>query len=78
MRPERLLRAREGDTASIECLVKNDLINSDYSPQRLSFEWLKDGRPFVFGARTKLITRNKLKIASLQRSDRGMYQVVVT
>lgn len=73
MIPERLIRVKEGDSASIECMVRNRL---DFYHQTLSIEWLKDAKPLIFGSRIKLISQNKLRILSLLREDRGMYQCI--
>lgn len=82
--PQRVV-AREGESVTVECLVKSEssssaslasLASSSSSSNLLHHvEWLKDGRPLSLAAnRIKLINRARLRIASLQRQDKGNEQ----
>ena len=75
MSEARIINGKEGESVTIECSLKgSDFQHTDH---RITFEWFKGKEPILFGSRIKLITRNKLKITSLQRSDRGLYHVIV-
>lgn len=36
--------------------------------------WLKDGLPLRTGSRVRLLTKEHIKITSITKEDRGMYQ----
>lgn len=74
MRPSQLYRRREGEPASIDCLIKP---NRDHHMSLYTFEWLKDSKPLTFTSRISLTSRNKLRILSVVREDKGMYQCIV-
>lgn len=39
--------------------------------------WLKDGQPLRTGSRVRLLTKEHIKITSVTKEDRGMYQCFV-
>lgn len=39
--------------------------------------WLKDGQPLRTGSRVRLLTREHIRITSVAKEDRGMYQCFV-
>lgn len=39
--------------------------------------WLKDGQPLRTGSRVRLLTKEHIKITSVSKEDRGMYQCFV-
>lgn len=39
--------------------------------------WLKDGQPLRTGSRVRLVSKTQIKITSLSKDDRGMYQCFV-
>ena len=39
--------------------------------------WLKDGQPLRTGSRVRLVSKTQVKITSLNKDDRGMYQCFV-
>ena len=70
--------AREGESVLLEASVKEFRSGRPFkSLASLSFEWLKDTRRLPLGPRIKLLDRKSLKINSLLRADRGMYQLIV-
>lgn len=42
-----------------------------------SVQWLKDGQPLRTGSRVRLLTKEHIKITSVTKEDRGMYQCFV-
>lgn len=40
-------------------------------------QWLKDGQPLRTGSRVRLLTKEHIKITSVTKEDRGMYQCFV-
>lgn len=39
--------------------------------------WLKDGQPLRTGSRVRLLTKEHIKITSVTKEDRGMYQCFI-
>ena len=72
-----VIMAREGDEVLLQPVVTMHTESASTANAGLSFDWLKDGTPVSFGPRVKPIGRDSLKITSVQRSDRGVYQVLV-
>lgn len=70
----KLIKSKEGQSVNIDCLLTE---NFKLYSQAFDIEWLKDGRPINFGSRIKLINQSKLKITSVIRDDRGMYQCII-
>lgn len=73
---------KEGDEVILQPVVSfrdRPLLPSSSSALHagLSFDWLKDGQILTFGPRIKLIAKDSIRIMSLIRSDRGIYQVIV-
>lgn len=44
---------------------------------RTNIWWLKDGQPLRTGSRVRLLTKEHIKITSVSKEDRGMYQCFV-
>lgn len=42
-----------------------------------NIQWLKDGQPLRTGSRVRLLTKEHIKITSVTKEDRGMYQCFV-
>lgn len=73
MRPASgIVRRKEGESADLECVIKS----GQRDHHLISYDWLKNGRPLMYGSRIKQLSRNKLRLSPLTREDRGMYQCV--
>ncbi|XP_049845177.1 Down syndrome cell adhesion molecule-like protein Dscam2 [Schistocerca gregaria] len=59
-----------GRSAQLNC-------STEGYPQ-LAVSWLKDGQPLHTSSRVKLVSPQTLRIEHVERSDRGMYQCVVS
>lgn len=69
--------------------INSDSTKSDFFPSRYeqrciatgyplaSIWWLKDGQPLRTGSRVRLLTKEHIKITSVTKEDRGMYQCFV-
>uniref|UniRef100_A0A1A9WXF4 Ig-like domain-containing protein n=1 Tax=Glossina brevipalpis TaxID=37001 RepID=A0A1A9WXF4_9MUSC len=42
-----------------------------------SISWLKDGQPLRSGARVRLLSKEHIRITSITKEDKGMYQCMV-
>ncbi|XP_015790399.1 Down syndrome cell adhesion molecule-like protein Dscam2 isoform X2 [Tetranychus urticae] len=75
MRPERLIVGRQGSTVIIDCFVNDDI---NFNLDTVDITWLKDSKPLLFDSRIQLVKSNRLKIVSLTRQDKGVYQCLAT
>jgi down syndrome cell adhesion molecule len=74
MKPENILKGKEGDTITVECSIEGKDGNIF---EYLAFEWIKDLKPIHFDSRIKLFKPNVLHIVSMNKEDKGMYQCLV-
>uniref|UniRef100_A0A1I8PU60 Ig-like domain-containing protein n=2 Tax=Stomoxys calcitrans TaxID=35570 RepID=A0A1I8PU60_STOCA len=54
-----------------------DLICSISGFPKQSISWLKDGHPLRAGARVRLLSKEHMRITSITKEDKGMYQCMV-
>ncbi|KAI9578572.1 hypothetical protein GQX74_009146, partial [Glossina fuscipes] len=54
-----------------------DLICSISGFPKQSISWLKDGQPLRSGARVRLLSKEHIRITSITKEDKGMYQCMV-
>ncbi|RWS11782.1 Down syndrome cell adhesion molecule-like protein Dscam2, partial [Dinothrombium tinctorium] len=58
---------------------KTAAFNCSYSGHpALSIDWYHNGHPIAYSSRLRLIAKNLLQIAKVDRSDKGMYQCFVS
>lgn len=58
---------------------KSATLNCSYSGYPIvSLDWVHNGQAIVTNARVRLLSREVLHIARVERGDRGMYQCVVS